>query len=138
LQDVLRTYNSQDQDEIAKLQEREKIRAEVAASMNEQANMFVQEQIKLAHEQMLAEIERRVAQRTSCDAPPRENQGRSFPMRSPVRSRAAQSEIEMEDVSEPLDMSKLRQMLSQAPHQRQSAQGDGAMTNVIGNSSDME
>jgi hypothetical protein len=73
LQDVLKTYNTQDQDEIAKLEEREKIRAEVVAQMNEQANMFVQEQIKLAHEQMLAEIERRVALRTACDAQPREN-----------------------------------------------------------------
>jgi hypothetical protein len=46
----------------------------------------------------------------------------------------------MEDVSEPYDMriSRIRDMLSQAPYRRQSAQGDGAMTNVIANSSDME
>ena len=40
------------------MQEREKIRAEVLAEMNEQANTFVQEQIKMAHSQMYEEIER--------------------------------------------------------------------------------
>ena len=46
------------------MQEREQIRMEVHAEMQQQANDFVQEQIKLAHTQMYAEIERRVAERT--------------------------------------------------------------------------
>ena len=44
------------------MQERERIRAEVHAELQQQANTFVQEQIQLAHTQMYAEIERRVAE----------------------------------------------------------------------------
>ena len=48
--------------------EREKIRAEVQAELNAKAQEFVTEQIKLAHAQMMEEIERRVAQRTGAES----------------------------------------------------------------------
>ena len=53
---------SKDQEQIKWMQERERIRAEVHAELQQQANTFVQEQIQLAHTQMYAEIERRVAE----------------------------------------------------------------------------
>ena len=46
------------------MQERERIRHEVHAELQQQANDFVQKQIEMAHTQMYAEIERRVAERT--------------------------------------------------------------------------
>jgi hypothetical protein len=46
LKEALTIVNSKDQDKILKLNELEKIRAEVRAEMNDQANAFVQEQIK--------------------------------------------------------------------------------------------
>ena len=55
---------SKDQEKIKQMQERERIRHEVHAELQQQANAFVQEQIKLAHTQMYAEIERRVAEHT--------------------------------------------------------------------------
>ena len=71
-----------------RMQEREKIRAEVLAEMNEQANTFVQEQIKVAHSQIYEEIVRQVAMRTGGSQPVQAeeemplSQNRNQPMRS--------------------------------------------------------
>ena len=87
---------------------------------------------------MYAEIDRQVAQRLACDAQPRERSSQSVLHQRPSQSRAAPTEIEMEDVSEPFDINRIRETLSQAPHLNRSLLGDAGQTNVIGNSSDME
>ena len=55
---------SKDQELVKQMQERERLRHEIHAEMQQQANEFVQKQIEMAHTQMYAEIERRVAERT--------------------------------------------------------------------------
>ena len=62
ISDQIGVMQSKDQEQIKWMQERERIRAEVHAELQQQANTFVQEQIQMAHTQMYAEIERRVAE----------------------------------------------------------------------------
>ena len=61
LKKMLQVLNSQDQEQMKKMQEREKIREQVRAEMNDQANAFVQEQLRIAHSQMQQEFERQLA-----------------------------------------------------------------------------
>jgi len=58
LKKQLQVLSSQDDDQIKKMAEREKIRAEVQAELNAKAQEFVTEQIQQAHAQMYQEIER--------------------------------------------------------------------------------
>jgi septal ring factor EnvC (AmiA/AmiB activator) len=67
LKKQLEVFNHQNDDEIAQMIEREKIRAEVAAEMKAQAQQFVNEQIQQAHAQMYQEIERQVAARVNAN-----------------------------------------------------------------------
>ena len=64
LKKQLQVIGTQDDKEIAKMVEREKIKQEVQSELNAKAQQFVTEQIQLAHAQMLQEIERQVAART--------------------------------------------------------------------------
>ena len=59
--------NSKDDDKVAEMLLREKIRAELTAEIGAQAQAFVAEQIRIAHGQMHEEIERRLASKTVTD-----------------------------------------------------------------------
>ena len=61
---------------------------------------------------MYEEIDRQVSLKTNGVAPLRQNQPHPFLTQSPHPKRDAQSEIEMEDVSELMDLRGLKRMLS--------------------------
>ena len=58
MKNALDILQSQDQDKIRRHQDLERIKAEVRASMNNEANEYVHKEIANAHTLMYAEIER--------------------------------------------------------------------------------
>ena len=67
MKNALDIMQSQDQDKIRRHQDLERIKAEVRASMNNEANEYVHQEIARAHTQMYAEIDRQVKLKTGAD-----------------------------------------------------------------------
>ena len=67
LKKQLEVFNHRNDDQIAKMIEREKMKAEVQAEINAKAQEFVNQQIQQAHAMMYQEIERQVAARMEAD-----------------------------------------------------------------------
>ncbi len=107
--------------------------------MNDQANAFVQEQIKLAHAQMYQEIERQVAlrvpadmsQRISEDNPPLSQNRNPDHNASELMMEISQWEASQETSKQRImnDIMKLKDKVM--------SNGD-MLANLIGNASDME
>ncbi len=133
----LEVFNNKNDDQIAKMIERDKIRAEVQVEINAKAQEFVNEQIKQAHALMYEEIERQVAQRVSADKVQLSQDPPLCQNRNPA----------YEEPSEPMELSNWE--MSQAPSgkgvlgelqnltKRMLGRHD-ELANLIGNASDME